>query len=63
MKIEDQLTRAVAEYARIFGEAPDFQWYGGDPKAWLELLTKAINTGRPLPDFFQANGIPPDAVT
>ncbi|MCO6401355.1 MAG: hypothetical protein J5I99_09030 [Verrucomicrobia bacterium] len=57
-----RFSRAVKAYESTFGEDPDFLWMEGDADKFVVLLEQAVSTGKPLPDYYEANGISPDAL-
>ena len=62
MKLEMTYSEALDTYERIFGEEADPLWADGDFEKFHAMLEQAIKTKTPLPDFYEANGIPKDAL-
>ncbi len=54
-------------YEKAFGEAPTTQWLNedcaGDTAAFLDMVAKATERGKPLPDWESAHGVPDGAKT
>lgn len=59
--MSDKFKGIADAYLAKFGDIP-WLWVQGDYDAFEAMMADALKSGKPIKDFSEAHGIPPDAV-